>query len=67
MSPASRETLLLQGGPMHEADAAAFVREPELPDMLRLRSWDEMAQDPDKAVPPIESYRDMLLRHLNRS
>lgn len=67
LTPASRETLRLQGGPMDQATAAAFAQEPELRDMLRLRSWDEMAKDPHAAVPPLESYRDMMLRHLNRA
>jgi phosphonate degradation associated HDIG domain protein len=67
LTPASRETLRLQGGPMDDADAAAFASSPDMRDMLRLRTWDEMAKDPVAVVPPLESYRDMLLRHLNRS
>lgn len=66
LSPASRETLALQGGPMDEVHAEAFSREPELRDMLRLRSWDEMAKDPNQVVPPLSSYREMLVRYLER-
>jgi len=66
LSPASRETLRLQGGPMDESSAEAFAREPELRDMLRLRSWDEMAKDPKWQGPPVASYREMLVRHLSR-
>ena len=51
---------------MNEADAEAFAREPELRDMLRLRSWDEMAKDPSWQGPSLASYREMLVRHLNR-
>ena len=64
LSPASVETLRLQGGPMDAATAAQFAAVPELRDILRLRSWDEMAKDPDWRGPGLESYRDMLVRHL---
>jgi phosphonate degradation associated HDIG domain protein len=64
LSPASVETLQLQGGPMSEADAAAFAEVPELRDVLRLRSWDEMAKDPAWDGPRLASYRDMITRHL---
>jgi len=66
LSPASQETLRLQGGPMDESSAEAFERDPELRDMLRLRSWDEMAKDPNWQGPSLVSYRAMLVRHLNR-
>lgn len=64
LSPASIETLRLQGGPMDPATAAQFAEVPELRDILRLRSWDEMAKDPEWQGPGLESYRDMLARHL---
>ncbi|MCX6594715.1 MAG: HD domain-containing protein [Acidobacteria bacterium] len=64
LSPASIETLRLQGGPMDSATAAQFAEVPELRDILRLRSWDEMAKDPEWKGPNLESYRDMLTRHL---
>lgn len=64
LSPASQETLRLQGGPMNEADAKSFASDPDLRDMLRLRSWDELAKDPDCVCPPVEHYREMLVRHL---
>lgn len=64
LSPASRETLSLQGGPMSADQAQRFVSQPEMRDMLRLRSWDEMAKDPDWIGPGLESYREMMVRHL---
>jgi phosphonate degradation associated HDIG domain protein len=67
LTPASQETLSLQGGPMDEAAAEEFAQEPELRDMLRLRAWDEMAKDPNRTVTPLAEYREMLLRHLRRS
>jgi phosphonate degradation associated HDIG domain protein len=66
LTPASQETLRLQGGPMDESSAEAFAREPELRDMLRLRSWDETAKDPHWQGPGLDSYREMLVRHLNQ-
>lgn len=65
LTAASRETLQLQGGPMDPGAAAVFAREPELKDMLRLRSWDEMAKDPDWTGPGVDTYREMLIRHLS--
>ncbi len=64
LSPASIETLRLQGGPMNDSSAAAFAEAPELRDLLRLRTWDEMAKDPNWKGPRVESYREMLVRHL---
>jgi phosphonate degradation associated HDIG domain protein len=64
LSPASTETLALQGGPMDPAAAAAFAQSAELRDMLRLRTWDEMAKDPAWDGPRLESYREMMVRHL---
>jgi len=67
LSPASMETLKLQGGPMSEHDLAVYANQPELRDMLRLRSWDEMAKDPAWTGPQLSAYREMLQRQLNRS
>lgn len=64
LSPASRETLALQGGPMGEADAEVFAGQPDMLDMLRLRAWDEMAKDPEWRGPGLEDYREMMERHL---
>jgi 2-amino-1-hydroxyethylphosphonate dioxygenase (glycine-forming) len=64
LSAASTETLALQGGPMDHRAAAAFAESPELRDMLRLRTWDEMAKDPAWDGPRLESYREMMARHL---
>jgi phosphonate degradation associated HDIG domain protein len=66
LSPASRETLALQGGPMDPADAEQFASQPNLREMLRLRSWDELAKDPNWTGPGLEAYREMMLRHLSR-
>lgn len=64
LSNASQRTLELQGGPMTEAEAAAFAADPLLRDHLRLRSWDEMAKDPAAQVPPFRSYLERLAAYL---
>jgi phosphonate degradation associated HDIG domain protein len=64
LSAASQETLALQGGPMPPEESDAYSSDPDLRDMLRLRSWDEMAKDAAWKGPGIESYREPLTRYL---
>ncbi|MBP8145583.1 HD domain-containing protein [Pseudorhodoferax sp.] len=45
------DSLTVQGGPMNEAECAAFEREPHAQAALQLRLWDEAAKDP-AADPP---------------
>lgn len=52
LSPASRQTLDWQGGPMSAAQALAFEADPLFADSLRLRRWDEAAKVPGR--PPAE-------------
>lgn len=66
LSPASVETLSLQGGPMTSEEAARFAGQQELKDVLRLRAWDELAKDAAWTGPGLESYREMMLHHLTR-
>ena len=47
LSPDSRRSLALQGGPMPMADREAFIALPFAQDALRLRAWDEAAKRPD--------------------
>ena len=64
LSPASVETLTHQGGPMTADEAADFEQDPLFTEKLRMRSWDEQGKIPGLAVPPLESYRAMVLAHL---
>lgn len=50
LSLASRQTLDWQGGPMSEAEASAFERDPLCAAILRLRRWDEAAKVPGRPV-----------------
>jgi predicted HD phosphohydrolase len=67
LSPASRETLRWQGGPMSDAEAERYAARPDLPAILAVRAWDEAAKDPDAVVPGLDAYRDMLRLHLEET
>lgn len=64
LSPASRASLALQGGPMSDAQVLAFARLPWAHDAVRLRRWDDAAKTPGLAVPPLTHYRARLERVL---
>lgn len=64
LSPASVTTLKLQGGPMTAEQAAVFESDPLRDEKLRLRAWDETAKLPGCTVPPLSSYRELLISHL---
>ena len=64
LSPASVTTLELQGGPMSDEEIRIFSADPRLHEKLRLRSWDELAKRTDWVVSPLDSYRSMLVDHL---
>lgn len=60
LSSASRHSLLLQGGPMDDAEIAAFERERFHRDAVRLRIWDDAGKVTDIEVPGFEAYRSLL-------
>lgn len=60
LSEASERTLRLQGGPMSQPEINTFESDPHFRDMLRLRSWDEQAKDPEAVTPGLEAYLDKL-------
>jgi predicted HD phosphohydrolase len=60
-------SLALQGGPMTEAECAAFLRSPYADDALRLRAWDDISKD--AAVQPgaeAEAELSALMRTIGR-
>jgi phosphonate degradation associated HDIG domain protein len=61
LSPASQQSLALQGGPLNPIEAAEFQQLPHFRAALRLRCWDEAAKVPGLAVPELESYRALLV------
>jgi phosphonate degradation associated HDIG domain protein len=60
LSPASRLSLDVQGGPMEADQRAQFESNPYYRDAVRLRHWDDTAKVPGLAVPGLEHYRERL-------
>ncbi len=56
LSPTSYKSFLDQGGVMDAGELAQFQAEPYYQQALQLRRWDDLAKDPLKATPPIESF-----------
>jgi predicted HD phosphohydrolase len=57
LSPASVQSLALQGGPLSERLVQEFERNPHCRDAVRLRRWDDLAKIPGLDVPGLEHYR----------
>lgn len=64
LSEASKRTLIHQGGPMKAEECAAFEMDPLFKEKLRLRSWDEQGKLVNVTIPPLSTYRPLLIRHL---
>jgi phosphonate degradation associated HDIG domain protein len=60
LSPASRMSLSLQGGPMDAEECATFESNPAYEDAIRLRRWDDTAKVRGLEVPGLECYRERL-------
>jgi gamma-butyrobetaine dioxygenase len=60
LSEASVYTLSVQGGPMTDAEAREFEREPHAVDAIGVRRWDDQAKDPSADVPAFDHYRPLL-------
>ena len=60
LSPASVESLALQGGPMSAAEAEAWLAAPHAREAVRLRRADDAAKIAGLAVPGLESYRPLV-------
>jgi phosphonate degradation associated HDIG domain protein len=66
LSPASVQSLALQGGPMAPPEAERFAREPFGPAALRLRRWDDLAKLVGLKTPDFAYYRPALEAALER-
>jgi [1-hydroxy-2-(trimethylamino)ethyl]phosphonate dioxygenase len=66
LSPASQQSLELQGGPFTVAEANAFEGNPFHADAVRLRHWDDEAKVVGMTVAPFDHYRPRLERLLVR-
>jgi predicted HD phosphohydrolase len=60
LSPASRRTLELQGGPLEASSVAVFETEPLAEEAIRLRRYDDRAKEPHRPTPPLTSYLGIL-------
>jgi len=60
LSPASVESLHLQGGPMTDVELDAFEENAFFKEAVRLRHWDDRAKTENLTVPGLASYRDTI-------
>jgi phosphonate degradation associated HDIG domain protein len=60
LSPASRQSLELQGGPFTHEEAEQFERLPFSNEAVRLRYWDDEAKVVGLAVPGFDHHRERL-------
>jgi OPA family glycerol-3-phosphate transporter-like MFS transporter len=60
LSPASRASLRVQGGPFTADEARAFLAQPHAAAAVELRRWDEAAKVPGLRTPRLEHYRSYL-------
>jgi gamma-butyrobetaine dioxygenase len=60
LSPMSRASLRVQGGPFTAEEAATFLANPHAQAAVKLRRWDDAAKEPDLPTPPLEHYRRYL-------
>jgi gamma-butyrobetaine dioxygenase len=66
LSPASLQSLELQGGPLSPAEVAAFESSPYADDAVRLRRYDDIGKEPGLATAGLEHYRPLLESLLTR-
>ncbi len=62
LSPASKLSLELQGGPFSASDAKKFITQPFGRDAARLRTWDDQAKTPRKPTPGLTHYAKIMER-----
>jgi phosphonate degradation associated HDIG domain protein len=66
LSPASLQSLALQGGPFTRSQLLAFADLPFAAEAIRLRRWDDAAKIGDLEVPDVEHYRALLISLVRR-
>jgi phosphonate degradation associated HDIG domain protein len=62
LSPASKHSLALQGGPFSEAEAAAFERLPYWREALALRRYDDLGKDAEPARRSMADFAPLMRR-----
>jgi len=67
LSPASVQSLAVQGGQFSDREATEFIARPFAQDAVQLRIWDDQAKNPERLVPGLAHYRalveDCVLQH----
>jgi predicted HD phosphohydrolase len=66
LSPASRRTLVMQGGRMTGEEVAAFTAHPWCADAVALRRWDDQAKVAGKRTTPLAEREALLRRWFDR-
>ncbi len=66
LSEASKMTLGYQGGPMTEAEANAYEKDPMLGSYIKIRLWDDLGKETDLPVDPadVAMLKAMTIRYL---
>jgi [1-hydroxy-2-(trimethylamino)ethyl]phosphonate dioxygenase len=62
LSPASHQSLMLQGGPMTDGEASAFESHPNYVPAVSLRRYDDQGKVTDMQTPDIDVFREVLER-----
>lgn len=60
LSPASVQSLVLQGGPFGDDEAREFEGHRYFREAVQLRRWDDLAKIPGLEVPGLEHYRALI-------
>ena len=60
LSPASRQSLVLQGGPHSPEQAEACLSQPFAPEAVRLRRFDDLAKVPKQPTRPLSHFLERL-------
>ncbi|MBO6947130.1 MAG: HD domain-containing protein [Rhodospirillales bacterium] len=66
ISGGSETTLRMQGGLMSDEELEKFRATPFSEDAVQIRRWDDMAKIPGKPTRPLEHWRDMMSRHMQK-
>jgi phosphonate degradation associated HDIG domain protein len=67
LSPASRRSLAMQGGPLTPAEADTFAAGPGAEAAVALRRWDDLGKVPGLRIAPLSAHRERLDRVAQRS
>lgn len=67
LSPASLQSLALQGGPLSAAEIEDFLADPAARPALRLRGYDEAGKAPDAEIAGLETYQGLLRGLIDRA